>query len=347
MEPAVRVALVTHTMAGRGGIERVVEQHSAGLRARGHQVDVIAGPTLGSGWLARAGSAALLGLDSGARLRGYDVVLAHYQPAPLVASRSGRPYVVFLHHPLRAAHPTAVQREQLRYRLWNRAGVRLAGADHRSVSGAAAVAVPSPSVRAEAAAVYRLTPTLLPLGVDTDLFQPGPSRRGPLLFVGRPEERYKRLDWALEVARRLARPLHVVGQARPRDVPGVDVTWRGYLTGPALAQAYRTSDLLLFPSMREDFGLVPLEAMACGLPVVAWDDGHGPSSTLRPGSGGLLAPAYDLDAFTSLVKTILDDEPARRRLSACGSAWVREQYSIERHLDGLEQLLSQAAGASR
>jgi glycosyltransferase involved in cell wall biosynthesis len=342
----VRIAVITHTTAGRGGIERVVEQQVAGLSARGHQVDLVAGPTLGSGWLARAGSAGLLAFDSGRRLRDCDVVLAHYQPGPLVAARSGRPYAVYLHHPLRAAHPTAVQRERLRFRAWGTVGAGLAGVDRRSVRAAGVVAVPSPSVLAEAREVYGIDAELLPLGVDTTLFRPEAAVHGPLLFVGRPEERYKRLDWAIEVARRLARPLHVVGAARPRPVEGLEVVWHGFLTGTELADAYRSAELLLFPSMREDFGLVPLEAMACGLPVVGWDDGHGPSTTMRAGSGGVLAPAYDLEAFTAAAAGVLDDEALQTRLRRQGPQWVRAHYSVEQHIDRLHELLTELAARS-
>jgi len=165
-----------------------------------------------------------------------------------------------------------------------------------------------------------------------------------LLFVGRPEEPYKRLDVALDVARQLNRALHVVGQARARRVEGVNTVWRGYLTGEALADCYRQASVLLFPSVHEDFGLVPLEAMACGVPVVGWDDGHGPSSTLAAGSGGLLVHAYDTQEFGNTVKQLLDDTTLYAELSAAGPGWVRDRYSAERHLDGLCELLITAAG---
>ena len=341
----MKIGVITHTVAGRGGIEQVVRTQVDGLRQRGHDVNVLAGPSLGSSWAGRAASAAGLAFARGTAVRDCDVLLAHYQPSALVAARSGIPFVQYLHHPLRAAHPTATQREHAGLRLWHIAGRSLAGIDRRSVQAAHTVAVPTATVADEARAIYGVAPEVLPLGVDTKTFTPGTSTAtaGPLLFVGRPEERYKHLDWALEVARRLRRPLEVVGEAKPRTVPEVDVTWRGFLGGADLVNAYRGASLLLFPSVHEDFGLVPLEAMACGLPVVGWDDGHGPSTTLASGSGGVLVPPYDLDAFAAAVSDVLRIPGRRDELASAGPRWVRENFSVERHLDGLVALLESAA----
>jgi glycosyltransferase involved in cell wall biosynthesis len=343
----VRIGVITHTTAGRGGIEQVVATQVAGLRARGHDVVLVTGPELGAGALARATAAAGLTFRRTSRLRRCDVLLAHYQPAPIVARRARRPFVHYLHHPLRAAYPTQTQRERLVTRPWYAAGAALAGIDRRAVRAADAVAVPSPAVAAEVTRIYDVHAELLPLGVDTDVFTPGPApaaTRRPLLFVGRPEERYKHLDWALEVARRLGCPLDVVGDARPRQVPGVDVRWHGFRTGDDLVTAYRSAGVLLFPSVHEDFGLVPLEAMACGLPVIGWDDGHGPSTTLASGSGGVLVGAYDLDALTAAAKRVLGDAAYRQTLAAAGPRWVRERFSVQRHLDGLTELLQRVSG---
>jgi len=62
---------------------------------------------------------------------------------------------------------------------------------------------------------------------------------------------------------------------------------------PAL---YRDSDILIFPSVREGFGLVPAEAMACGLPVVATNCSSLPE-LIDNGKGGFLCPIGDVEAF--------------------------------------------------
>jgi glycosyltransferase involved in cell wall biosynthesis len=237
-----------------------------------------------------------------------------------------------------------VQLTKRRYRLWNGLMRPLSNLDTRTVAAAHSVAVPSPSVGRDLLEFYGREPVLLPLGVDTGQLRPGGTRGDHLLFVGRLAETYKHLDWAIEVARRIGRPLHVAGEGRIPESQA-DVTSLGYLEGDALAEAYRSAAVLLFPSVHEDFGLVPLEAMACGLPVVAWDDDHGPSLTMTEGSGGRLVPAYDLDAFTATVTSLLEDSDQHAKLSAAGPRWVEQHFSLQRHIDGLEELLEAAAAA--
>lgn len=344
MTEDMRIGVITHTTAGRGGIERVVELQVAGLRGRGHDVAVVTGPEVGSGWIARAVAALGLGLRRGGRLRHrFDVVLAHYQPSPWLAARSGLPFLVYFHMPIRALHPTALQRKTVGYRIWTTMCRPLASTDRRSVLAANAVAVPSPSVGADLERLYERTGTVLPLGVDAAVFRPDPvvTPEPHLLFVGRLNAPYKHVDWAYEVARRSGRALRVVGMGAGPSVPtGVDVVHVGYLEGAELAQEYRRAAVLLFPSEQEDFGLVPLEAMACGLPVIAWDDGHGPSLTMAKGSGGVLVQPYDLDAYQQAVETVLNDPEHRRRLAEAGPAWVESRFSFDRHLDELERLLA-------
>lgn len=341
----MRVGVISHTTAGRGGIEQVVAAQVAGLRARGHEVRVTHGPELGAGPAARAVAAAGLAMQRGSGLRSCDVLVAHYPPAPQVAARSGRPYLHYLHHPLRMAYPTSTQRRGARTgaRLWWAAGSTLRGIDHRGVLDASVVAVPGPAVAAEVRRLYGVDAEVLPLGIDTTAFTPDPawSEGGDLLFVGRPDQPYKRIDWAIEVARRLGRRLEVVGDARRRPpTDGVDVAWTGFLSGEALVAAYRRSSVLLFPSVHEDFGLVPLEALACGVPVVAWDDGHGPSYTLARCPQAALVPAYDLDAFTVEVERMLQ---GARASGTGGPEFVRQRFSAEAHVARLDGLLRAVA----
>jgi glycosyltransferase involved in cell wall biosynthesis len=340
----VRIAVLSHTVAGRGGIERVVEVQAEGLRGCGHEVRVLSGIGLGRGRKARALAAGTAALLPPAVLRRYDVLLAHYFPMPWVAARSGVPYVHYLHHPFRLVHPSRREGAVARSGPARRLLEPLRRADARGVSSAVTVAVPSPSVAEEARHFLGVEPLLLPLGVDTAVFRPDGRTREGVLFVGRLDEPYKHLDWALEVARRLGQPLRVVGEGRPPAVPpGADVTFAGYLTGAPLVDAYRSSQVLIFPSVQEDFGLVPLEAMACGLPVVAWDDGHGPSLTLAGGSGGVLVQPYDLEAMARAVGEVLHDRRRAAELSERAPRWVGDRFSLSGHVAALERLLVSCA----
>lgn len=89
----------------------------------------------------------------------------------------------------------------------------------------------------------------------------------------------------------------------------------GTLAGEALARAYASSDLFLFPSDTETFGSVTLEAMASGVPVVC-ADALGSRSLVRDGVTGLLAPAGRSERFLDHVMRLLGDEALRARMGA-------------------------------
>src|SRR4051794_22470439 len=127
----MRVGVISHTLGGRGGIERTVELQVRALRTRGHDVALLSGPTLGNGWLARAVSAGTLALLPSRRLGAGGLLLAPYPPAPQAARRTGRPYVHGLPQPRRAAYPTSTQIPRARSRGWSAMGATL-------MSGAAA-----------------------------------------------------------------------------------------------------------------------------------------------------------------------------------------------------------------
>ncbi|MBS3091160.1 glycosyltransferase family 4 protein [Candidatus Pacearchaeota archaeon] len=81
----------------------------------------------------------------------------------------------------------------------------------------------------------------------------------------------------------------------------------GLVTQVELVDLYSKSEAFLFASQEEAFGLVPIEAMACGTPVVAWNDDAGPNEYVIDKVNGYLAKPYNLDDFTEKVKKILDE----------------------------------------
>ena len=82
----------------------------------------------------------------------------------------------------------------------------------------------------------------------------------------------------------------------------------GRISKEDLLGYYNCAEAFLLPAKKEDFGLTPVEAMACGCPVVAWDDGAGPSETVQDGINGLLAKPYNLEDFASKVKTVMNKQ---------------------------------------
>ncbi|MGH9379267.1 MAG: glycosyltransferase [Thermoanaerobaculia bacterium] len=127
------------------------------------------------------------------------------------------------------------------------------------------------------------------------------------------------------------------------------IHWAGFLSRRQdLLDCYRAADVFVFASQTETQGLVLLEAMALGVPVVAVPAG-GTRQILVPGQGALVA-TNDICEFTARVHTVLDDPALARELSHAGRQWVRRHWSSEattdRLLDLYETLIETARIAS-
>ena len=181
---------------------------------------------------------------------------------------------------------------------------------------------------------------LLGRGVDTELFNPrhryeayrnelAPNGEIVLTCICRlaPEKGFKFLAQVAEKLAEAGLPfkLHIVGGNRN---PGVEeevkgyfrnvrdkVIFAGFLNGVELARAYAAADLFLHCSITETFGLVVLEAMASGMPVIARDQG-GPSEIIKQGKTGYLVPPQDLDAFVERTLLLCRNHQLRAELAA-------------------------------
>ena len=101
-----------------------------------------------------------------------------------------------------------------------------------------------------------------------------------------------------------------------------DAIFTGQLTGTDLSRALASADLFLNPSMTEAFGNVTLEAMACGLPVIAADS-TGATNLVRYGVTGMLVDGEDPDEFAEALATYARDPDLRRRHGEAGLAVAR------------------------
>jgi glycosyltransferase involved in cell wall biosynthesis len=145
---------------------------------------------------------------------------------------------------------------------------------------------------------------VIPPPVDTDFFTPGGDRGDALLTVAALVP-YKRVEMAIDVARRLGRPLEIVGTGpqlrRLGRIADDHVRFLGWLSRVRLRDAYRRAAALLVPNI-EDFGMAAVEALACGTPVVGLAS-SGTADVVRDGTEGRLA---EENTFESLVDATAD-----------------------------------------
>jgi glycosyltransferase involved in cell wall biosynthesis len=188
---------------------------------------------------------------------------------------------------------------------------------------------------------------LWPRGADLERFRPDPGRpanpRPVALYVGR-----LAAEKGLTALAPLAAPdsgveLVLVGDGPARDelAATVPARYTGSLSGAALTGAYQRADVFVFPSTTDTLGLVLLEALASGLPVVAMDS---PASreTLAGCPAARLCPADAPERFPLLVEEILAAAP-RAELARAARAHAR-QWSWDTATAALSDCYREAAG---
>ncbi|HEX7155358.1 MAG TPA: glycosyltransferase family 1 protein [Thermoanaerobaculia bacterium] len=218
----------------------------------------------------------------------------------------------------------------------------------RSLELAARVACVSRSVADEAIRGFGIPASkmeLVPNGVD-DFFSPGGAEGDYVLFVGTLEPR-KGLDDLLTVWPTLPAP-------RPRLVLCGDAGWgnverelrafgevelTGYVNNERLRDLYRGALAFVYPSRHEGFGIPPLEAMACGAPVIATRTGAIPE--FGKDVILLIAPG-DLNALRLSLTRVLRDAVLRRELRERGAERAK-LYGWNRSSELMLNLLSEAA----
>jgi len=183
---------------------------------------------------------------------------------------------------------------------------------------------------------------VIPPPVDTDFFTPGPDEPGTYDLVVSALAPYKRLDLVLEAYRGTGRPLRVVGsgpeEARLRSLAPREATFLGLVDDEALRDAYRGCRAVIMPGI-EDFGIVPLEAMACGRPAVVFAEGGG-VETVVPGRTGLHFARPDPSALRAVVDSLETIRFNRLTLRAQAEAYSRATFErrflafVERALAG-------------
>jgi len=350
----LRIAIVSQAFhPAVGGVTEHVVGTARALRARGHRVTIVTSRFGGSADGSRDGLSVVrfgrnvvipyngaennltLGWNLGGSLsalfapggrRAFDVVHVHCPISPVLpllaidaAHAAGIPIVGTFH--------TASDSDFL---------IRLFRRPLRHFAGRLARAIAVSEAACEYAERHFTVPmTILPNGVDLERFRPGAGRLpryddtvANILFVGRFDPR-KGLPELMRACARLASEgrrfrLILVGdgalRATAERLAGGPLRGRVHFEGRVahdqLPAYYATADLFCSPARSgESFGMVLLEAMALGVPVIATDlPGH--RSVVTPGHDGLLVPRRDPEALAGALARLLGDPGERRRLGA-------------------------------
>jgi glycosyltransferase involved in cell wall biosynthesis len=101
---------------------------------------------------------------------------------------------------------------------------------------------------------------------------------------------------------------------------------------------YSAGDLFVFPGIRESLGMVFLEAQACGLPVVAFDNAGVPEA-VKGGVTGLLVPVFDAKAFEGAIARLLNDAQLRRRMGRAAQSYIRQKHDLNRNYLQMDHIL--------
>ena len=225
------------------------------------------------------------------------------------------------------------------------------------------VVVATPAEQEQLELLYRADPdklVIIPPGVDTSHFFPIPTDESReyigidpqdhmLLFVGRIEP-LKGIDTLLKafallqeqgVIRCCDQYLVIIGGNPSGDQNGMNkemerlqrmcieigihdlVLFLGQRSQSSLPYYYSAADMVVMPSHYESFGMVALEAMACGTPVVASQVG-GLAYLVKDGVTGFVVPSDDANALSEQLKRLLLDENLRRRLGRQAAEYAQD-----------------------
>mgnify|MGYP000288237394 CR=1 FL=1 len=278
-------------------------------------------------------------------LSGYDLVISsHYSVAKGVLTGPNQTHVCYCHSPMRYAwdHYHEYLREMnlerglkswfARWQLH-----RIRGWDIQSANGVDQLIANSQFVAKRIAKYYRRTPSVIPPPVDTELFSLETQREDYYVCAGRFVP-FKRIDLVAQAFSSMPdKRLILIGDgpemAKIRSKAGPNCTFTGFLP-PEQVRAYLAkAKAFIFPS-EEDFGIVPVEAQACGTPVISYGRG-GALETVIPWPGNQQQGHYPTGLFfeeqtaESLVDAVGQFERIAGELDAEKICQHAQMFSVE------------------
>ena len=293
----------------------------------------------------------------------YDVVFVEqdqYTMSPFILKYLDKPHVYYCPQPRRSNEAILVQLSKnvninIWYKVWRRyVTPRLDQIDKENASFAKVILTNSYFSREAILRAYGMNSFVSYLGVDTEIFQALNMKRDPyVISIGSlsPPKGFDFIIRALSLVKKQIRPrLVVVGNA-------VHESWKVYLKKLAvqkgvnldikiliddseLVMLYNQAKLCVYAPYLEPFGLVPLEAMACGTPVIAVKEGGVRESVIHNESG-LLTERDEQEFSEAITQLLLDDDKhqlmSQRAIEIIQNFWTL-QHAVQRILKHLERV---------
>jgi glycosyltransferase involved in cell wall biosynthesis len=284
------------------------------------------------------------------QLDGYDLVISssHCVAKSVIAPWRAR-HICYCHSPMRYAWdqfdayfgPSQVGPLASRW-VYGPILARLARWDAATAGRPNRFVSNSQYVAGRIARYYNRQSTIVYPPVDTVFYHPASVPRASHFLVVSALVPYKRIELAIDACRHVGVPLRIVGEGPDRRqleaVAGSSVTFLGRLTDAEIRAEYRSAQAVLLPG-EEDFGIVPLEAQACGTPVVALARG-GALETVVDGKSGVLFTDATAAALAQALERVtampIDRDEVRRHA---------ERFARDRHVAAMRDVIDEVVAA--
>jgi glycosyltransferase involved in cell wall biosynthesis len=281
-------------------------------------------------------------------LDGFDLVISSSHCAAKSVIAAGQAvHVCYCHSPMRyawdqfGAYFGPAQVGRLRHTLLRPVMARMARWDAATAGRVDAFVANSRYVAGRIRRYYNRRSTVVYPPVDTTFHRPADNQRpvDPGFLVVSALVPYKKVDVAIDACQRVGAPLKIVGEGpeapRLRRLAGSNVEFLGRRSDEELRTLYQQASALLLPGI-EDFGIVPVEAQACGCPVIATGTG-GATETVVDGETGLLVDEPSAAGFADALARVagLHLDPTRIRQQAL-------RFSRDRFTAGFKAAVDEA-----
>ena len=286
-------------------------------------------------------------------LRGYDfIVSSSHCVAKSVIPASGTRHLCYCHSPMRyawdqfeayfGADRVGAVRSRFVYRPIM---TRLAKWDARTATRVHRFIANSRHVAGRIARYYNRRASVVYPPVDTAFYRPAAAAPENHFLIVSALVPYKRIDLAIEACRRAGARLRIVGDGPERQrlerLAGADVTFLGAVSDETIRDEYQRAQAVILPG-EEDFGIVPVEAQACGRPVVAYGRG-GALETVVDGDTGVLFQELTLESISAALNRVSALRIDAGRVRAHAEQFSREQHT-QRMRETIDETLAAPAG---